>query len=64
MPVAFVSKTTGFAIADGEEVYITFARTGDKGDLGPTGPTGPTGPRGPAGDTGGSQLAQAWWLGV
>jgi hypothetical protein len=31
---------------DGEDIYITFARVGDKGDGGPTGPAGPSGPQG------------------
>jgi len=35
-----------------EEVYITFARVGDKGDSGGDGGAGPTGPTGPAGSDG------------
>ena len=35
-----------------EEVYVTFARVGDKGDSGAAGGAGPTGPTGPAGSDG------------
>ena len=52
VPIAFVSSSSGFALSDDDEVYITFARTGDAGDMGPTGPTGPTGAAGTAGATG------------
>ena len=52
VPVAFVSSSSGFALEDNEEIFITFARTGDIGDTGPTGPTGPAGATGPTGNTG------------
>jgi hypothetical protein len=49
--VAYVSgSATSFT--NGEDVIITFARTGDIGDAGPTGPTGPAGETGPTGPTG------------
>ena len=50
VPVAYVSGNGSFA--DGDDSYITFARTGDVGDIGPTGPTGLTGATGATGATG------------
>ena len=48
---AYVSgASTSFS--DGEDIIITFARTGDKGDTGPTGPQGPQGPSGAQGNQG------------
>jgi hypothetical protein len=52
---AYVSgdgNLTGTLFENGEDVIITFARTGDRGDTGATGPQGPTGPSGAVGDTG------------
>ncbi len=57
VPVAFVSSSSGFALEDNEEIFITFARTGDIGDTGPTGPTGPAGATGPTGATGATGAA-------
>ena len=48
---AYVSGSAN-SFSDGEDVIITFARTGDVGDQGPTGPTGPTGLTGAVGATG------------
>ena len=52
VPISFVSSSTGFSLADEEDIYITFARTGDIGDTGPTGPTGAAGTAGATGPTG------------
>jgi hypothetical protein len=58
---AYVSSTANMAgqvFQNGDDVLITFARTGDLGDTGPQGPTGPsgvagdTGPQGPTGPSG------------
>ena len=51
VPVAYVSGA-GSGFINGDDSYITFARTGDAGDQGPTGATGPTGITGPTGVTG------------
>jgi hypothetical protein len=40
------------SLTGGDDIYITFARTGDAGDQGPTGTTGPTGATGPSGENG------------
>jgi len=50
VPVAYVSGNGSFS--NGDDSYITFARTGDAGDPGATGPTGPTGATGETGPTG------------
>jgi len=52
VPIAFVSSSSSFSLADEEDIYITFARTGDIGDTGPTGPTGAAGSAGATGPTG------------
>src|SRR5690606_11746207 len=39
-------------LSNGDRIYLTYVRTGDKGDTGPTGPTGATGPTGPTGAQG------------
>lgn len=52
VPVAFVSSSSGFALSDDDDVYLTFSRVGDVGDTGPTGPTGATGAAGAEGATG------------
>jgi collagen type VII alpha len=52
VPIAFVSSSSGFSLVDEQEIFITFARTGDIGDTGPTGATGATGPTGEIGPTG------------
>ena len=57
VPVAFVSSSSGFSLIDEQEIFITFARTGDIGDTGPTGPTGPAGATGPTGSTGATGAA-------
>ena len=52
---AYVSSTANMAgqvFQNGDDVLITFARTGDLGDTGPQGPTGPEGPSGPSGVAG------------
>jgi collagen type VII alpha len=40
------------SLSNGDDVFITFARTGDAGDQGPTGTTGATGNTGATGPTG------------
>ena len=40
------------SLTNGDDLYITFARTGDAGDQGPTGQTGATGATGQTGATG------------
>ena len=57
VPIAFVSSSSGFSLIDEQEIFITFARTGDIGDTGPTGPTGPAGATGPTGSTGATGAA-------
>jgi hypothetical protein len=49
--VSYVSGSAT-AFSNGEDVIITFARTGDIGPQGPTGATGDTGPTGPQGEVG------------
>jgi hypothetical protein len=52
---AYVSGSvnlSGIVFQDGDDIIITFARTGDIGDIGPQGPQGPAGSTGPQGLTG------------
>ena len=44
--VSAVDSSATSPFSNGEDVAVTFARTGDKGDTGPTGPIGPQGPQG------------------
>ena len=55
VPCGWLSGSVSFL--DGEDIIITFARTGDKGDPGSTGATGVTGALGPAGETGATGVA-------
>jgi len=43
---------SGVVFQNGDDIIITFARTGDIGDVGPQGPQGPAGLTGPQGPTG------------
>lgn len=51
VPVTYLTGSSP-SWASGQDVIITFVRTGDKGDTGATGPTGATGATGPTGPTG------------
>ena len=50
VPVSYLTGSSP-TWASGQDVIITFVRTGDKGDTGATGNTGPTGPTGAAAPT-------------
>jgi hypothetical protein len=52
---AYVSGSSALSsgsFSNGDDVLVTFARTGDIGDTGPQGPQGPQGPEGPQGPQG------------
>jgi len=51
LPIAYLSGSVT-SWTNGQDIAITFVRTGDKGDIGPTGPTGATGEQGITGPTG------------
>ena len=51
LPISYLTGSLP-AWINGQDVIVTFVRTGDKGDTGATGPIGETGATGPTGPTG------------